>query len=317
MSHISARMKSDAAVDVMWRSCFYIALCILVIALFIFVFTIQHLFCIPKSAISANNYSTIRLKHLRSYSTLSVTCASLSLIVSFSDYLVCTQWSCQLNALGFTDTVLCWDAYILSKFFLYLIFIERLFNPHYQRIYQYPQHLRHILWILLLVLVLAMIGINIIAALALEEIYYPFSVDNICNTVYAIADILISLLAMILFFRPLCAQSDTNSNNADTSVLLKYGILSALQLFAALSLQLSLLCATLMLLLDGQILIILKIESGIHLIQMCDCLLLMLCIYIGFARKKTVRFSLIMTSSMTEDNFVSFVLGNVSDMVVL
>ena len=82
------------------------------------------------------------------------------------------------------------------------------------------------------------------------------------------------------------AQSSTS--NFSMSVVMKYGVISALQLIAAAVYEIS---------------FVIRIFAGWYhtknaagnsyldicsIIQMMDCLILMICIYLGFARKQTV-----------------------------
>ena len=288
MSRISDRLQSHDAVDFIWKFCLYLTLVIVIVTISMCVKIIQHLHCISKSAYSSDTQFNIQLKHVKTYSTFSVTFATLSVIVSFSKYLVCTQWSCVYTALNSIYAIIWWDFYILSKIFLYLIFIGRLFNPHYQRIYQYSKFIQYILWMMLSVLILIGLEFNVIAVLLMCGITHPYALDTICTIMYAMCDITISSVTMILFFRPLCRGSILNSNDADVSVIKKYGILSALQLVAAISFQISFMGSIYMSAIDAPVRNWAIYNYTIRTIQILDSLLLMICIHFGFARKQTV-----------------------------
>ena len=228
---------------------------------------------------------------MKIYCTLSVAFATLCAILTCSTYLVFTQWSCLGASRSYIYGIPWWDSYIFCKIFLYLIFIERLFNPHYRRIYSYPTCFQYTLWMLLVVLFLTMIIDNICDGVLLTNLDYPYAVSNINDAVYAIIDSAISIVTMILFFIPFCRQirAPVISNNLDVSVIKKYCILSLLQLIAALSFQLAMGARIYMDIVDVPISTVKKFNCIVAVIQILDCLLIIICIYFGFARKKTSR----------------------------
>ena len=270
--------------DIIRKFCLLAALGILVITVLICIQTVVHLHCIPKSSLPAEIPSKIKLKNINQYSSLSITFATLSAVITSSLYLVCTQWSCHYieDTLPMLIYVLSfWNSYFLAHLFLYLIFVGRLFNPHYRRLYLYPESVRYSLWMLLFVMTMIMIEFNIAEGLYFADIEYPESISFACNVFYAVIDITISILTMILFFCPMCRRTNVKSNRTDMSVIKKYGILSTLQLVAAVSFQVSTVGAP-----YGFNPIEFWYIAG--MIQMLDCLLLVICIYFGFARKPTV-----------------------------
>ena len=290
MSAIVQRWQSNHEADIIWRFCLFIAWCILLITIWIFILSIQHLFCIRKSTSFPDINSKTRQRQMRTYSTLAITFATLSIVVSFSKYLVCTAWSCAWQTqLSWMYIFLWWDFYVLAKLFLYFIFVCRLFHPLYRRICSYSRHIQYFLWMLLLVLVLSATVSNIDYGLYMLGREPPRALDSVCTAVYAITDCTLSIIMMILFFRPLCRGNEMNSNNADVSVLQKYGILSSLQLFAALSFQISFVGESFVYMIVSTMVEVQEYNHIINIIQMIDCLLLMFCIYFGFARKYTVR----------------------------
>ena len=228
------------------------------------------------------------MKHVHSYSTLSVSFSYFSIIVSVSDFLVCTQWSCHENDLGIIYGISFISSYIISTFFLYLTFIDRLFDPYYRPIYQYSLYIRSILWMLLFILILTMIALDI--DYGFQKLFEDYGLDSILFDVFATTDIIIiiSVLTTLLFFCPICRQNRMHSNHADISALKKYGILSALQLFAAVSFQMSLLSQSFLWLIDTEVRIMRKVNYSTHVLKMLDCLLLMICIHFGFVRNQTV-----------------------------
>jgi len=297
----------------MWMIGFISGICILLASMFTFTLIIQHLHCIPVHP--STMHSKMEPENISTYSTLSSCFATLCVILILSTYPVCTQWFCSYNLLGNAYNILVLDTYVLAKLFLYLIFIGRLFNPYYRRIYHYSQHIQYLLWTVLLIVVFTTTVWNIGSVLnfkddALNEIL------TICSGVYVFADCLLSISTMILFFRPICrrhrVKQDAVSSNGirsimtsgqsavsspstasrsawSMSVVMKYGVISTLQMIASTVYGLSWM---------------IRIFKGWYhvkgsrgdsyldicsVIQMLDCLILMICIYLGFARKQTYQ----------------------------
>lgn len=291
MTNLFVHFRFQDNVDVIWTICFFTGLCILCIAIFTFILIMQHLHCTarPTSSFSAADLQ-VEPAHVATYSTVSVIFAAICVAVTFSIDLICSKWSCWYTVLGWTYSILLWDSYILSKFFLYLIFIGRLFNPYYQRMYQYPKWVQYTLWMLLFIIIINMIIFNVDDALAFGGIQFPVSVRSICFLVYLIADFLLSVSTTILFFRPICRNCCIRKKNSlsDMSVVKKYGFVSTLQLIAALSFQFSYLVADYLFTFNIPKSTTSAYGYVLRVIQMVDCLLLMICIHLGFARKQTV-----------------------------
>ena len=281
--------------DIIWTIGFFVGLCISVISLFTFTLIIQHLHCIPESSFAADLHPRIEPEHAKAYSTLSVTFATLSVIATLSAYILCTQWPDWYSALARTAFILVLDSYVLSKLFLYLLFIGRLVNPYYQRIYQYPNYIRYLLWMLFCGLLASLIGFNIGWALMVSGIVTKESTDAIWLGIYAVTDSVLSIATMILFFRPICigiqpTDHHQTSTDSDMSVVMTYGTMSALQLFAALSYEMSLLGRVYLASINAPRSVWDPYLNICSVISMLDCLLVMICIYFGFARKRTVCF---------------------------
>lgn len=155
-------------------------------------------------------------------------------------YPVCTVWNCWTN---FTHhfslpILIFWPFYTLAKIFVYLIFIGRLFNPYYARIHQCSKCIKYLLWIFVWVLVIETIAYKIQDGLLLAGIDVPLSVDKVLTVIYSILDVLLSVLCMSLFFLPIWSRSARNSN-VYMSVAKRYGFISALQMIAAITFQLT------------------------------------------------------------------------------
>ena len=170
----------------------------------------------------------------------------------------------------------------------YIIFIGRLFNSYYQRIYQYRKCIHQFLWILLYILVIDLIALNIDYVLALTGSALPIVIREIWIIVFLITDCVMAIFTTILFFRPICHSRNLIITGDNMIIIRRYGIISALQLFAAVLYELSCLvwiCLDFFLTSKD----VLKAYGYIcNVIQMIDCLLLMICIYFGFARGQTV-----------------------------
>ena len=278
MSKILDRLQFDNAADTAWTLAISIGICILILASFTFIRIMQYLRHTPYS------------DNIKSYSKLSATFAMLAAISSYCVYPICPIWTCHY-ALGFILDFFFWDFYFLSKLFLYLMFIDRLFNPNYRSIYQYPKYNKYFLWMLLTVLVLIVITFNIYDGMLITRIIeYPVYLDSVCGIAYAIMDSILATFSMILFLGPICSNGfgSTASEVADRMLLKKYAIVSVLQLFVALLFNVTLLSVNILRVNQVPVNVRQSLVYIDHIIQMCDCLLLMICIYIGFARELTV-----------------------------
>ena len=228
MSQIVARFRFDEEADIIWTICGIICFWILIITLYIFVTVIQHLHCIPDRA----QHSKFQPKHIKTYSTLTVTFAALSSIVTLSIYPVCTRWSCGPTVIGSIYAILNWSLFFFSKSILHLIFIGRLFNPQCARIYQYPKCIEYLLRALWIILLIVMIGFNIDGALILAGFSTSDTIEVICGILYGITDIVLSITTMLLCFRPICMRTARNTASAR-----RYGCFSAVQLTGAVLFQ--------------------------------------------------------------------------------
>lgn len=289
MSRLADHSNVHNESDIMWVVCAFGGFCIVIATLFTFTLIVLHLYCIPGADPSSSTEPEIG----RKYSVLSAIFAALSVIITFAAYFVCSQWSCWYNDLAVAISMVYWGLYIGAKLFLYLLFLGRLFNPQYRHIYQYHEYTQYVLRALLIVLAMGMIEFTIGNALYLVGIKDFQSLDTIRMAVYVITDSILSITINILFFRPFCCRRIGNSISAeiDRAAVIKYGIISFLQVIASVTYQFSIVV--------GLYLVLRHVpENTWHsytycrdLVQMVDCFLLITCIYCGFARKQTVCLS--------------------------
>lgn len=288
MSSILDEFEIGGNEHFIWVVCAFAGLVIVIIAISNYIRILIHLHCIPISDV----HRRIQPRHIRTYSTLSATSATLGIIFLFIAQPVCTQLSCWNTVLGSTISILIWDSYMSAKLYLYLIFIGRLFNPYYHQIYPYPALIRYLLWMLLIVLLIGILILNIDFVLLLCGIQSSAMIDSICAAVYIIVDISLSFSTVILFFRPLCSRRFRNSlpQHSDTSMVKKYGTISAMQLVAAVLFQISAVGERYLAVIEAARQTIVVYTELSRVVGMLDCLLLMICINIGFTRKQTVLF---------------------------
>lgn len=284
MSRISERFHSNNSVDNVWKLCLFSSALILCITVFIFTRILQSLYCIPRAA----HYSEFEPKNIKTYSTVSATFATCNAIVSFSWYIICTQEQCSHNISGISIGVLFWNFYNISKTFLYSIFIARLFNPHYYRIYQYSKYIQYLLRVLLCTYVMVIIIFDIEFGLLLAGIDISDHIDYTNSLVYFISDFLLALFCIFLFFRPICSR-DARDTNVSMSAAKRYGLISALQFIASAIYQLSIIIGPICFdALGATVITWQEYNYVVIIIRQLDCILLMICIYFGFSRKRTV-----------------------------
>ena len=288
MSHILRHYRFNDPRDISWTISSSLCLVILIVTLFTSLKTLQHIHCIPKSCTNAGFRYKFESRHFKTYSTLFVILATISAISIFSLFPVCSQWQCSDTLIVYMYTLFLWDSYTLCKIFVYLIFIGRLFTPHYIRIYQYPKYIGYLLLILLIILIINMIAFNITPGLALAAIAYPQCIDILINSVYGTTDCILSISLMILFFRPICTRNAVSISPVYKSIVRKYAVISALQLVVAVSFQIAYLVSHCLYIFGAPIATVRVYADVQNILSMLDCLLLIFCIYSGFARQDTV-----------------------------
>ena len=286
MSNIVKHFGSRSELETVWSICLITGLFILILSASTFIRVLQHLICIPDSNIQCR----AQPKHIRIYSIVSITFAVMSVFVTFSEYLVCAEWDCGHTNLGWIFDIFFWTSYSLAKLFLNMIFVGRLFNRNFRGIYEYPHYIQYFLWILVVLLLISMIALNIEYALLFRGVDVSETIDAVIMTVYLISDWILSTMTTILFFRPICCRKSIfpNSDTVYISIVNTYGFISVLQLVAAVSFELSCVGQIYFVAINAPFNVLAEFNDICNVIQMLDCLLLMICIYIGFARKQTV-----------------------------
>ena len=105
----------------------FLVLFLVISSIFIFTAILQHLYCIKSN--------DRKRRHIPKYVVefASISCCIFGIICSiadFSTFIVCTSYECGYNALGNSYFIINLNSYILSKLFLYILFIARLFNKY-------------------------------------------------------------------------------------------------------------------------------------------------------------------------------------------
>ena len=290
MLRIWHHYQLNDAWDISWTICSSVGLLLLIFIVFAFLKTMQHIHCIFQLSATEGLRHKHESKHFTLYSTLSAIFATISAVFVFSMFPLCAQWECQDTWLGVMYEQVLWNSYFLSKLLLYLIFIGRLFNPQFVRIYRYPKCIQYSLWTLLVVLIITMFAWNII-----ERIAYPILLYFVVLVVYGTGDCTLSILLLILFFRPIWTRYKVPAI-AYISVVRNYAVLSALQLIVAASAQITNLVWFYLYATAAARSTLALYGDAYRVLVMLDCLLLIICIYSGFARQETVYIR-IMTST--------------------
>ena len=291
MSHLLLHFQHNDTTDIIRVICGFVGLCILIIVAFTFIRITQHLHCFPGPPSISSLQSKDERERIKIYSTFAVSFATICVIISFSAYPVCAQWSCWNTVLGDIYGLLIWNFYAVTKVFTYLLFFDRLLKPRYQRIYQYTDCTRVLLLGLLIALVIAVSILDMEYGLVFAGIAIHHSFELILLLMLVISDCALAISISVIFFHPLCSRSFKThlmlqTSNVNVADLRKYGIITALQLIAAVVFQMSMLgriCFNII----GPSLTVWSVYLDIaRVIQMMDCLLLMICIYFGFVRKQ-------------------------------
>lgn len=268
-------------VDALWTVCAVIGIGIVGITIFFFGRILQNLHCIYIPAASDQI-------NLKTYCTVAATGAAINVFICFSEHFICTQWSCWESVLDISFSLLQLNSYTLAKFFLYSIFIGRLFNPYYYQIFHYHKCIQYLLWMLLIVLVIGNIMTTINLSLWFFGIQYIRPIMLIGSGVRVIADTLLSIATMILFFRPICRRRHRSQSDDpnEKSMVNKYALISALQFIASISFHIDILVGSYLNMIQFDHSVLVKYREISRIIGMLDCLLLMICIDVGFIRKQ-------------------------------
>ena len=294
MSRVSDRFNFRDEEDIIWTICFLFGLCIVGLTILFFVLIIQHIHAIPKSWSAADLHAKPKSRYVRKNATLSITFATLCVILTFSIYPVCTQWLCEFQGLGNAFYIVHFDSYILSKLFLYLLFIGHLFDPNYRRIniYRYSKSIQYLFYMLLIVMVITMIVSNMGSALSFTKVGLSEVVD-VYSGMFIVADCIVSISTLVLLSYPICCAQNVSNQSvleipSQRSIVMKYCIISAVQLSVSTVWRITFVIRifTKWFLTDN-----VAGHSFWHIcsfIQMVDCFILILCIYFGFGRRQTV-----------------------------
>ena len=175
-----------------------------------------------------------------------------------------------------------------------MIFIARLFNPYYRRIYQYPKYIQYSLWMFVVLLLICLMEFIICLGFRLSKMEYPGFINNVCGALYGLTDSFLSICLTVLYFRPMCLKRNRRNRSFRVymSVVIKYGIISTLQLIAGVVFQVLFMVNIYWNHIDVSRSGWIQYNYICNIIQMLDCMLLMICIYLGHARKRTVCISI-------------------------
>ena len=146
---------------------------------------------------------------------------------------------------------------------------------------------------LLVVLIISLIAYNITLGLDLARIQSMKSFDIVIVSIYGIIDCTLSISLTLLFFRPI-RMKNAVSTSGHISVVIKYAVLSVLQLMVSVSFQLALMVKYCLYFVAASTVTVRVYSDVQRVLAMLDCLLLIICIYCGFARQPTVQLSFCM-----------------------
>ena len=291
--NIPDRFALATIADVFWVIGSVLALCLLLFSIITFTAVLQHLFCVKPSK---NKKYHIDPKIIKRCSILCCLFGLICSMAGFSTFPICTSFQCGYNSLGNAYFIINLNSYILSKLFLYILFIHRLFNKYSSEIYQYPKYIKTLLNITIIIIAIA-ITLTTIFAIIIDHHYNNDKVDGfdlsviIAVAIYVIADFLLSGFTLILFFAPLWNMAKVKKQNKQkfVKIIWKYGGISLMQTIISMFYGISLIIRFRM----GWYHTAQKI--GVSYLDMCmviqlfDILVTMLCIYIGFVKKETQK----------------------------
>eukprot|EP01084_Bolivina_argentea_P255972 430764_1 len=134
---IVPRFNNISISDTFWLIGFFTSIVAVVIALIVYGLIITRFFCRQK----LNNSSKKDDLLTKMSATVSATFSLLCIILVFTTFPVCTIYPCEYNLIGnlYYSSVL--DTYVLSKLAVYTLFIDRIYNDYFTKIYCYSSRI--------------------------------------------------------------------------------------------------------------------------------------------------------------------------------
>ena len=228
---IYQRFELGSVTDIFWVIGSLLALCLLLCSIFTFTMILQHLFCV-KSTTNKKVHISPKITKI-----CAISCCIFGLICSFagfSTFPICTEFQCGYNTLGNTYFIINLNSYILSKLFLYILFIQRLFNKYSQKIYKYSKWIKTLLEFTIFIIFIAII-LTTIFAIIIDHYENSNKVDAldlsviIAVNIYVFADFILSGFTLFLFFLPLWRLKPQLNKKKFTEIIWKYGVISMSQ----------------------------------------------------------------------------------------
>eukprot|EP01083_Nonionella_stella_P074117 200889_1 len=211
----------------------------------------------------------------------------LCILFHCSSFLVCKNLPCGYNTYGAFVYFTTMNTYIISKLFLYSLFIGRLYNEFFKQLYAYSNAILYGLCFMMLLAWWMLIAVNVLVSLHYSQyVNNDESIDSmstIAVIIFVCLDASLSVFTLILFVIPLCSRY---GHKLKLSII-KYTVLSSIAILS------STVCGTLMVYryyhrwyhpFVMRELVYLDILNSLKCI---DCIISLLCIYFGFVSKET------------------------------
>ena len=215
---------------VTWSVGFSLGISFLIITFIAYFQVVQQLYCPSCHCFICSKKQKTRGNSLLSNTDAQTNCTRRLAFVSCTFYLftnilvwtsypICYTYDCDPNRPNRISKlransyyVAGFDAEIIAKCTLYLLFIGRLYTPNFQKIYQYPRRLLYLLWFIVFIIwamatvVSALFGVYFFSSkndLNLGSIN-DINLIYICSIgTFVLMDLVLSLITLYLFIKPL------------------------------------------------------------------------------------------------------------------
>lgn len=283
---LSPRFNIISTADVFWLVGFFFAILAMLIGFILYSLIINRFFCSANSKeCKANGPKHSKYRITKLSATLSATFSLSCVVLLVTTFPVCTTYFCGYNFIGNFYFCAVIDTYILSKLMVYTLFIDRIYNDYFKKIYFYSSKILYLLLFMVILVIATLIIFNTFSVLNFQGEYIHL-LGKISVVVFVAMDITFSLCTLFLFIKPIYSQTNSNQNKQYMKhKIVKYALLSTFAIVSSLLYELT---------------YAIRIFTGLYhsdtnasndymdissMLQISDCIVSMFCVYFGFVER--------------------------------
>ena len=283
---LAPRFHIISIADIFWLIGFFFSIMAMIIGLILYSLIINRFFCSSNSKeyqSGDTNHSKYRITKLSA--TLSATFSLSCIILLFTTFPICTTFYCGYNFIGNFYFCAVIDTYILSKLMVYTLFIDRIYNDYFRKIYFYSSKILYLLLFMVILVIVTLIIFNTFSALNFQGDSIHL-LGKISVIVFISMDITFSLSTLFLFIKPIYSQTNSDQNKQYMKhKIVKYALLSTFAIMSSLIYEVT---------------YAIRIFTGLYhsdsnasndymdissMLQVMDCVVSMFCVYFGFVER--------------------------------